>query len=128
MWEEPQHEKEPQQAYEPQPMEEPAAKPKHHAKQSTEEIAENVSDIEQEIQSHEPPVQQYIFPPVALLKKSDNKTGDSRQHLQETANKLQTTLKNFGVNVTITNISCGPAVTRYELQPEMGVKSARLST
>lgn len=40
--------------------------------------------------------------------------------------KLQQTLKNFGVNVTITNISCGPAVTRYELQPEMGVKVSKI--
>ena len=55
-----------------------------------------------------------------------NKAEDSRQHLQETAMKLQQTLKNFGVNVTITNISCGPAVTRYELQPEMGVKVSKI--
>ncbi len=33
---------------------------------------------------------------------------------------------NFGVNVTITNISCGPSVTRYELQPEMGVKVSKI--
>lgn len=40
--------------------------------------------------------------------------------------KLQTTLHNFGVNVTITNVSCGPTVTRYELQPEQGVKVSRI--
>ena len=40
--------------------------------------------------------------------------------------KLQQTLKNFGVNVTITNVSCGPTVTRYELQPEMGVKVSKI--
>lgn len=68
----------------------------------------------------------YVFPPADLLTKAANKAGDSRQHLQETAMKLQQTLKNFGVNVTITNISCGPAVTRYELQPEMGVKVSKI--
>ncbi len=52
--------------------------------------------------------------------------GDTKAHLQETANKLQQTLKNFGVNVTITNVSCGPSVTRYELQPEMGVKVSKI--
>ena len=62
-----------------------------------------------------------------LLKYGDpNKTGDSRQHLQETALKLQQTLKNFGVNVTILNVSCGPSVTRYEIQPEMGVKVSKI--
>ncbi len=69
----------------------------------------------------------YVFPPVSLLK-SGNKgsSGDSRKYMQETAMKLQQTLKNFGVNVTITNVSCGPAVTRYELQPEMGVKVSKI--
>lgn len=73
-----------------------------------------------------PPERPYVFPPADLLTKATNKAGDSRQHLQETAMKLQQTLKNFGVNVTITNISCGPAVTRYELQPEMGVKVSKI--
>ena len=68
----------------------------------------------------------YVFPPVSLLKKAENKQGDSRKHLQDTAVKLQQTLKNFGVNVTITNISCGPSVTRYEIQPEMGVKVSKI--
>lgn len=73
-----------------------------------------------------PPERPYVFPPADLLTKAANKAGDSRQHLQETAMKLQQTLKNFGVNVTITNISCGPAVTRYELQPEIGVKVSKI--
>ena len=40
--------------------------------------------------------------------------------------KLQQTLRNFGVGVTVTDISCGPSVTRYELQPEQGVKVSRI--
>ena len=40
--------------------------------------------------------------------------------------KLQQILQNFGVNVTVTNVSCGPSVTRYELQPEMGVKVSKI--
>ena len=40
--------------------------------------------------------------------------------------KLQQTLQNFGVHVTVTNVSCGPSVTRYELQPEMGVKVSKI--
>lgn len=69
---------------------------------------------------------EYQYPPVDLLKKNEKQTGDSKKQLQETAAKLQQTLKNFGVNVTITNISCGPTVTRYELQPEMGVKVSKI--
>ena len=70
---------------------------------------------------------QYVFPPVSLLKKSRAKAkGDSAAYLRATANKLQQTLGNFGVNVTITNISSGPSVTRYEIQPEMGVKVSKI--
>ena len=39
---------------------------------------------------------------------------------------MQETLHNFGVNVSITNVSCGPTVTRYELQPEQGVKVSKI--
>ena len=49
-----------------------------------------------------------------------------RDSLRKTAKKLQDTLHNFGVNVTVTNVSCGPTVTRYELQPEQGVKVSRI--
>ena len=73
-----------------------------------------------------PPKPEYVFPPASLLKKGTGSQGDSRKHLQETALKLQQTLKNFGVNVTITDGSCGPSVTRYEMQPEMGVKVSKI--
>ena len=68
----------------------------------------------------------YMFPPISLLKPGDSVQGDSRQHLQETAIQLQQILKNFGVKVTISNVSCGPTVTRYELQPELGVKVSKI--
>ena len=114
---------------EPEPVyaEEPAASFEHkNPKQSAEEITENVEKIEQEIQA-KPVEKKYVFPPVSLLKYGDkNASGDSKAYLQETAMKLQQTLKNFGVNVTITNVSCGPTVTRYELQPEMGVKVSKI--
>ncbi len=70
---------------------------------------------------------EYVFPPITLLKKG-NLTGRRNKdaELRETARKLQQTLANFGVGVTVTNISCGPAVTRYELQPEQGVTVSKI--
>ena len=50
----------------------------------------------------------------------------SGDEYKATAIKLQQTLHNFGVGVTVTNISCGPAVTRYELLPEQGVKVSKI--
>lgn len=101
-------------------------KPKKNVKATEEEIQNDVSSIEEEIHLEAQKERKYVFPPVSLLKPPGNKQGDSKQHLQETAQKLQQTLKNFGVNVTITNISCGPSVTRYEIQPEMGVKVSKI--
>ncbi|MDO5402190.1 MAG: DNA translocase FtsK [Eubacteriales bacterium] len=69
----------------------------------------------------------YVFPPVTLLAKaSAAKSGGQDRENKETALRLQQTLQSFGVKATITDISCGPAVTRYELQPEQGVKVSRI--
>ena len=55
---------------------------------------------------------EYIFPSLELLKKPPRSSAFSENEYKETAVKLQQTLRNFGVGVTVTNISCGPAVTR----------------
>ncbi|MFQ9636361.1 MAG: DNA translocase FtsK 4TM domain-containing protein [Eisenbergiella sp.] len=69
----------------------------------------------------------YHFPPITLLQKPGGKNaGDGVKELKNTAAKLQQTLATFGVKVTITDISQGPSVTRYELQPEQGVKVSKI--
>ncbi len=80
--------------------------------------------MEKEIERHKKSLpKKYVFPPVSLLEKGEkNKNSDSARQLKETALKLQETLKTFGVNVTVTDISQGPSVTRFELQPEAGVR------
>lgn len=97
-------------------------------KSSQEEISNGIRHIQQEIRQGEgQKKKKYQFPPLNLLSKGSGKSqGDSDAHLRKTAQKLQETLHNFGVNVTVTNVSCGPTVTRYELQPEMGVKVSRI--
>lgn len=97
-------------------------------KSSQAEIEHGIKNIQHEISSTEIPEKKpYQYPPLKLLKRGDGKAqGDSDAHLRKTAQKLQETLHNFGVNVTITNVSCGPTVTRYELQPEMGVKVSKI--
>ena len=69
----------------------------------------------------------YSFPPFSLMEKRQKaNTPDIDQELKETAFRLQETLRTFGVNVTISQISQGPSITRYELQPEQGVKVSRI--
>ena len=83
---------------------------------------------EQTKEQTEEPVKkrEYQFPPVSLLRPGAGSRADSDDELRSTAQTLQTTLRNFGVNVTITDISQGPSVTRYEMLPEMGVKVSKI--
>ena len=84
--------------------------------------------VAQEIKEKEEAVKkEYVFPPTTLLKRGAKNAGSfSGDEYKATAIKLQQTLHNFGVGVTVTNISCGPAVTRYELLPEQGVKVSKI--
>ena len=105
-----------------------ASQPHKNPKSSKTEIENGIRNIQKEITSKDAEVKkEYHYPPLKLLKRGNGKgKGDSDAHLRQTAQKLQDTLHNFGVNVTVTNASCGPTVTRYELQPEMGVKVSRI--
>ena len=68
----------------------------------------------------------YHFPPLSLLKRAKDKNANERNEIEKNARTLQETLKSFGITVSISNVSVGPAVTRYELQPEQGVKLAKI--
>lgn len=84
-------------------------------------------DVEREIQKQEGiQPKEYRVPPISLLKRGKKGGGNSDRQLRETALKLEQTLQNFGVKVHVTNASCGPSVTRYELQPEQGVKVSKI--
>lgn len=89
--------------------------------------ADTASEIHKDMQNAEKKLpRKYMFPPLSRLQKGVAATGDSTRELKETAMRLQQTLNTFGVKVTITDISQGPSVTRYELQPEQGVKVSKI--
>ncbi len=69
----------------------------------------------------------YRFPPLELLKKGKAQEAAKGEVIRQNAVKLQEVLKSFGVNVTMTNFSCGPSVTRYEMVPEQGVKVSKIT-
>ena len=95
--------------------------------ESRESAANEAINVENEIKKkEEKPKKAYKFPSLNLLTRGRASGGDSDDHLRETAMKLEQTLQNFNVNVTVTNVSCGPSVTRYELQPEQGVKVSKI--
>ncbi len=69
--------------------------------------------------------QEYILPPLSLLKSSSEKptTGDLRAN----ANIIKRTLENFGIGVEMSEINVGPKVTRYTLKPAEGIKLSRIT-
>ena len=123
-----------------EPIEEPAIKKETTTEEITaktkiknphstrEEQEQAVDSVAEEIKQNESVEKaEYVFPPLDLLKKPSGVSGgNTNDEVAETARKLQDTLHSFGVNVTVTNVSCGPAVTRYELQPEQGVKVSKI--
>lgn len=69
----------------------------------------------------------YTFPPLSLLKAPTISKSGIGQDTTVTAEHLVETLKSFGVETRIVDISRGPTVTRYELQPCAGVKISRIT-
>jgi S-DNA-T family DNA segregation ATPase FtsK/SpoIIIE len=92
-----------------------------------EAVTEEIQSAEnQDVSEKKPP---YVFPPLSLLSNPQgNVKGVSDEELKETAAKLKATLESFGVKVEMKNVSCGPSVTRYELQPAMGVKVSKITS
>ena len=68
---------------------------------------------------------QYRFPPVSLLNPPGEK-GYSREDAKAVARNLEDVLASFGVSAKVTNVSRGPVITQYELQPAPGVKVNRI--
>lgn len=115
----------------PEPMPEPvidddddADEPDDDAPPFDADIAVNSSRSGATIEAVKPSAtSEYIFPPAALLAYDPSpRTADMSGEIQQTAVKLVETLRSFNVKTKIINVSRGPTVTRYELQPEVGTK------
>ena len=70
----------------------------------------------------------YVFPPVDLMKKPRAKQMQMNEHqLQQKAALLENTLQNFHVDARVLNVTQGSSVTRYEVQPAVGVKVSSIT-
>ena len=71
---------------------------------------------------------EYVYPSPELLHKNVNGVGKSgdKKELLVSANKLQDTLASFGVEAKVVQVTKGPSVTRFELQPHVGVKVSKI--
>ena len=87
--------------------------------------AEEVQELEE---AKKKAVPEYVYPPIELLPEQEHpRDEDVSEELKNNAANLVDTLNSFGVQTRIINISRGPTVTRYELQPSAGVKISRIT-
>lgn len=113
----------PPKVYEPEPTVLASEKSKPAVGTKSFSESDSIKEIMPQAENRAP----YEFPPITLLNKVQavqNKEA-SRKSLSN-ARKLEETLASFGVEAKVTQISRGPAVTRYELQPKQGVKVSKI--
>lgn len=108
---------------------------------SIDEIVKDASEVKKPEEKKEPvpeftvsdedmnkAVAEYKLPPIDLLKLSKQKSArDISNELKSNAGLLIDTLKSFGVDAEITDISRGPTVTRYELKPAAGIRISKIT-
>lgn len=93
-----------------------------------EEAKAEAEEIAQEIETNaEKPAQQYLFPPIELLHENKSGSVDGTSEMRENTKRLSDTLKCFGIEPHIVNVTRGPTVTRYEIELDRGVKLSKIT-
>ncbi len=93
------------------------------AEASTEAVPENAAEPVPE----QPEDGVYHFPSIDLLEENKNAaSGKNMNEIMQNVERLEKTLSDFGVKGKIADVSCGPAITRYEFQPAAGIKVSKI--
>ena len=101
------------------------AEKEHLTQDETRKEVESVAKQIEEKQEEEIP---YEFPSIDLLERPSGRSSEAEDdEVRQTARKLEQVLATFGVNARITEVSCGPSVTRYEFLPELGTKVSKIT-
>ncbi len=85
------------------------------------ESSSSIDDEEKEIIFADENAPEYVFPPIDLLERGAEETTFNTNEVEQKKRILLATLEAFKVKADVVNISCGPTITRYEIEPEMGV-------
>ncbi|MCC8169369.1 MAG: DNA translocase FtsK, partial [Oscillospiraceae bacterium] len=97
-------------------------------KKKTSKITDEERDeFHQELNAaiEKPPVE-YVYPSLNLLNKPKAMSGDQREEMRRNAEKLIAILDDFGVKAKLLQVTQGPTVTRYEIQPDTGIKLSKI--
>ncbi|WP_204500347.1 DNA translocase FtsK [Aquibacillus albus] len=101
------------------------AVPKKKEKKESNEIEEE--DITETLPMVELENEDYNLPPLSLLiEPTHNAQHQERGQIQATVRKLERTFHSFGVKAKVTKVHVGPAVTKYEVYPDVGVKVSKI--
>ena len=122
----------------PEPIPEPAPAPpvpeierepavaKVKREEAAQAAAEVAQDIARKLEEGTPAAYQY--PPVSLLNEGAGVSGaDVASELQANQARLSDTIRSFGIDATIANVTRGPSVTRYEVELDQGVRLNKLT-
>lgn len=107
----------------PQPLlSEPPKVKRHEMEQQAVQI---VQDVQGTLNQDTPP---YQYPPLSLLKEWTGEIGgEALAELNANRQRLTDTIHSFGIDASITNVTRGPSVTRYELELDQGVRLNKLT-
>src|SRR5699024_1255014 len=94
--------------------------------QNQKEVEEDV-EFDPELAPNDPENHDYRLPPIDLLIEPEKSNQQyEKSHVQATVRKLERTFQSFGVKAKVTKVNVGPAVTKYEVYPEAGVKVSKI--
>lgn len=105
----------------------PLERPAEPEKVRSEDAAKSAAEITRQIAESAHPTDEYIYPPVSLLRASGGSLIDGTEEMRENTERLNTTLQSFGIDAHIVNVTRGPSVTRYELELDRGVKLSKVT-
>jgi len=81
------------------------------------------------INKNQQPFKEYRFPPISLLKSYSGESGrPSKKKIKQNSHKLERALETFKVHGKVVNVVTGPIISRYEIEPESGVRVSKISS
>lgn len=93
--------------------------------EETEEV-----EMSKQLEPYDPKkdLEHYKFPPLTLLREYDNETAPiiNQEEQQANANRIVTTLRNYGIEIESIKATVGPTVTLYEVVPKAGIRIAKI--
>jgi len=91
------------------------------------DVEQATAEVEKEISTAAAETVQYHYPPLDLLAGGDGSVVDGTDEMRLNSARLSDTLRSFGIDAKIVNVTRGPSVTRYELEIGEGVRLNKIT-